>query len=94
MVVVVLIPDHFHGLLVVNEMPLKQVISDLKGRSSFQINNQLNRKGTLWQKQYYEHAIRHNEDLKNTARYIVANPLRKTIVQKIQDYPYWNSVYL
>jgi hypothetical protein len=28
------------------------------------------------------------------ARYLVANPLRPGLVERIGDYPYWNAVWL
>ena len=32
--------------------------------------------GRLWQRNYYEHVIRNEDDLFNTRRYIENNPLR------------------
>tara|TARA_B110000881_G_C18281136_1_gene367528 strand:- start:109 stop:555 length:447 start_codon:yes stop_codon:yes gene_type:complete len=90
----VLMPDHFHGLLQISDVSLNQTISDLKGRSASLLNKQLNIKGQFWQKQYFDHAVRKEENLKDIARYIVANPLRKGLVDKVQDYPFWDSKYL
>ena len=90
----VLMPDHFHGLVRITDTPITKVIQDLKGRSAFLINKQLSKKGKFWQSQFYDHAIRSDENLKDISRYIVANPLRKNIVTNIKDYPYWNSDYL
>ncbi|MCJ8311401.1 MAG: transposase [Pseudomonadales bacterium] len=90
----VLMPDHFHGLVQIQDKKLQRVMSDLKGRTAYALNKQLERQGAFWQKQYYEHTIRKDEDIKEIARYIVANPLRKKLVQNIKEYPYWNSDYL
>ena len=90
----VLMPDHFHGLVQIKQTSLDKVINDLKGRSAFLINQQLNKKGKFWQPQFYDHAIRKEENIKNIARYIVANPLRKKLVSNVKDYPYWNSDFL
>ncbi|MGH8412134.1 MAG: REP-associated tyrosine transposase, partial [Pseudomonas sp.] len=38
--------------------------------------------------------IRRDEDLPAVARYIVANPLRAGLVEKIGDYPLWDAVWL
>ena len=92
----VLMPDHFHGLLQLNEnaTSLAKIIGELKGNTARAINSTLNNRGALWQPSYYDHALRQEEHRINIARYIVANPLRKKLVKNIKDYPFWNSVYL
>lgn len=92
----VLMPDHFHGLLRLGAdgESLSKVVGALKGASGFVINKKLQRKGKSWQASFYDRALRDEDDRKNIARYIVTNPLRKGLVSKIGDYPFWNSVYL
>jgi hypothetical protein len=50
--------------------------------------------GPLWQTGYHDRAIRDGEDLLPFARYIVANPLRAGLVEKIGDYPLWDASWL
>ncbi len=57
-------------------------------------NEYLNRQGALWQKSFYNHALRKNEDVRAIARYIVSNPLRAGLVENIGDYPLWDAVWL
>ena len=91
----VLMPNHFHGLLRSGEKEqLSKGIAELKGTTAYKINAELGRKGKLWQTSFYDHALREEENRKNIARYIVANPLRKGLVKDIKNYPYWNSIYL
>ncbi|TMM46397.1 REP-associated tyrosine transposase [Colwellia ponticola] len=92
----VLMPDHFHGLLRlnVNDPGLSQVVGALRGASSFIITKKLNGDNKLWQPSFYDRALRIEDDRKNIARYIIANPLRKKLVNHIGDYPFWNSIYL
>lgn len=92
----VLMPDHFHGLLSLDGdgSDLSQVVGSLKGASSFVINKELMREGSLWQPSFYDRALRKEEDRKSISRYIVANPLRKKLATGVGDYPYWNSIYL
>jgi REP element-mobilizing transposase RayT len=73
---------------------LSSVVKQLKARSAQRINAHLQRRGALWQKQFYDHAIRDDEDLRQIARYIVANPLRARLVDKIGHYPHWDAVWL
>ena len=91
----VLMPDHFHGLLRLDENDnLSKTVGALKGASSFVINQRLKKKGKLWQTAFYDRALRADDDRKNIARYIAANPLRKGLVDNIGDYPFWHSIYL
>ena len=51
-------------------------------------------KSSTWQKAYYDHALRGDEDIQDVARYIVGNPLRANLVTGIGDYPHWDAVWL
>ncbi len=92
----VLMPDHFHGLVRLDgeSAQLSSIVRHLKGSSSNVINKYLNASGSLWQPSFHDHALRAEEDRLKVARYIVANPLRKGLVRNVQEYPYWDSVYL
>jgi REP element-mobilizing transposase RayT len=85
-----LMPDHLHWLVQLGSEPLPRVVGLMKGRAARQAPAWL----PLWQRGYYEHAIRGEESLVDVARYIVANPLRARLVERIGDYPLWDSVWL
>ena len=88
-------PDHFHGLIRLNAAAeLSKTVGALKGASSFAINKVTKQSGSLWQPSFYDRALRSEDERIQISRYIVANPLRKGIVSRIGDYPYWNSIYL
>ena len=91
----VIMPDHIHWLFELkSNNDLGTVIKKFKGRSARKLNLLLGEKGTFWQHAYYDHALRSDEDIKKVARYIVANPLRAGLVERIEDYPYWDAVWL
>jgi len=91
----ILMPDHLHWLFALTEnADLKKVVQFVKGRSAHYINERFNRNGRVWDKAYHDHALRRDEDVRKVARYIVANPLRKGLVEKITDYPFWDAVWL
>jgi len=91
----VLMPDHAHWLLQLGEKDeLDIVVNRLKSSSSRLANRVLDRQGMLWEPAYHDHALRVEEDLLNIARYIVANPLRAGLVQRIGDYPFWNAIWV
>ncbi len=56
------------------------------------INRTLGLKGRLWQKGYYDRAVRKDEDVKHMARYVVQNPIRAGLVHRVHDYPLWDSL--
>ena len=90
----VLMPDHFHGLLQLGNEDLSKTISHLKGLTSKRVNESLAATGNVWQPSFYDRALRAEEDRRNIARYIAANPLRAGLVKDIKYYSYWNSIYL
>lgn len=84
----VLMPDHWHGLVVLGqEATLAHLMRVAKGRSSRAIGSA----GRLWSPGYFDRALRSDEELRVAARYVVANPLRAGLVARLGDYPYWGS---
>lgn len=88
----VVMPDHLHWLFGLGEqIPLAKLLQRIKGRSAKGINEILFTKGqSIWQKGYHDRAIRREED----ARYILANPVRAGITDKLANYPHWDAVWL
>ena len=57
------------------KMLLSKIIGKFKMNSSRKINNICNSKGShVWQRGYYDHIIRNDDDLNNTKLYIQNNP--------------------
>lgn len=91
----VLMPDHLHWLFSLGEhAPLPRVMNLSKGRCARDINACLNRTGPVWQPAFHDHALRAEEDVRQIARYIVANPLRAGLVSRLGDYPHWDAAWL
>ena len=91
----VIMPDHLHWLLVLGDHgDLSRVVQLLKGRSGRRVNQLPGCKGNVWQRAFYDHAIRKDEDVRKLARYIVGNPLRAGLVKRIEEYPLWDAVWL
>ncbi len=89
----VLMPNHLHWLFQLsNTLSLSEVVRRFKGRTAALFRK--HHKEKLWQKGFYDHLIRHDEDLVINARYIVANPLRARLVKSVAEFSYWDSVYL
>jgi len=81
-------PDHVHWLFKLHKGELSNNIQRVKANCSRELAVK------LWNKSFYDHAIRSDESLINVARYIVANPLRAGLVKSVGNYPHWDSVWL
>jgi putative transposase len=91
----VVMPDHLHWMIQLNECwALSRVLKTLKARSAIAINKHMRQRGSLWQRAYYDRAVRKKEDVRLLARYIVANPLRAGLVQNIGSYSHWDCIWM
>jgi putative transposase len=83
-------PDHLHWLMQLGpRRSVSQVVGTVKSLSARRLGC-----AALWQAGFHDHAMRREENLIGTARYIVANPLRAGLVERIGDYPHWDAVWL
>lgn len=90
----VVMPDHLHWLTILREETLDTLMRRVKSRSAIAINRVLGDSRPLWQKAYHDHAVRAEEGLRAMARYVVANPLRAGLADRLGDYPLWDAVWL
>jgi len=91
----VVMPDHFHWLMQLKEnATLSQVMQFVKSSSAKSYNQLNNSGGSVWSKGFHDRALRREEDVQGYARYIVANPLRAGIVDKVENYPLWDAIWL
>jgi len=90
----VVMPDHFHWLIELQNTQLSILMARTKSRIAVMVNRSIRRQGPVWQHGYHDRAIRKEEDLQAVARYIVANPLRAGLVDKVGDYPLWDAIWL
>ena len=90
----VVMPDHFHWLLELQQDSLAALVKQVKASSSVTINRVLHQSGRLWQPGFHDVSVRREQNLQHLARYIVANPLRAGLVQRLGDYPLWDAVWV
>ncbi|MEO6680382.1 MAG: transposase [Pseudomonas sp.] len=90
----VVMPDHLHWLVQLEQCSLAQLMQAIKSRSTLSINRASGTHGAFWQSGYHDRAIRDDEELLPFARYIVDNPVRAGLVEKIGDYPLWDACWL
>ena len=90
----VVMPDHIHWLFELKQQTLADVVRRIKSRSTLTINKRRRSKERVWQPGYYDRAVRKEDDIRTMARYIVANPLRAGLVERIGDYSLWDAAWL
>ncbi|MFH1717220.1 MAG: valine--tRNA ligase [Planctomycetota bacterium] len=68
-------PNHVHAILrpfAGHELP--KIVHSWKSFTSKEINQRLDRQGSLWMDEYYDHLIRDEQDFRNQVEYVLANP--------------------
>ncbi len=92
----VVMPDHLHWLFRLGDaQSLDRIIQSMKSHTAQIINQHRGVAGeAVWQSGYFDRALRAEEDIRDAARYIVANPLRAGLCRHIGDYPLWDAVWL
>jgi putative transposase len=75
-------PDHLHLLVAGGQdASLGRSVQHFKQATG-------HRHPGLWQRSYYDHILRQEEDLEDVARYIWANPVRAGVVEDVLAYSY------
>jgi len=78
--------DHVHLLIGVPERwSLPEVVSEWKSRC-YTVWRKARARRTFWQRSFYDHAIRADEDFRTAAEYVLNNPVRAGLVTRFQDY--------
>ena len=91
----VVMPDNLHCLMRLRgKKDLSVCVGNMKSISARLLNKSLNREGQIWQRGFFDCAIRRECDLVSLSRYIVANPLRAGLVKHIGDYALWDAIWM
>jgi REP element-mobilizing transposase RayT len=77
-----------------NYVQLDKIMQLIKGGSAFQANKILERKGTFWMKDSYDHYIRNEKDWENTLEYIINNPVEAGLVDDWKDWKFTYCKYM
>jgi len=70
-----IMPNHIH-ILLVQEVELAKIVQQIKGGLSFLINKLLKKSGALWQKDYFDKAIRDEKHFNLVYAYIKNNAIK------------------
>ncbi len=89
---VVVMPDHVHLLLRPLRgidgwpFPMVDILQCLKGATAHRINKLLGRSGPVWEEESFDHVLRSDESLKETAEYVRQNPVKRGLVKRPEEY--------
>lgn len=82
MLLFLLMPDHLHMIARFNPEPgLQRVVSDWKRYTARQF-------GIAWQRDFFDHRLRNDNEIEHKAEYIQMNPVRAGLVEDLEDWPY------
>ena len=96
----VLLPDHLHCVITLpkDDMNYSKRWSMIKRKFSqvmvvetqkiYQDSRIKRRELSLWQRRFWEHAIRNEQDYINHIQYCYWNPVKHDYVQRVADWPY------
>jgi REP element-mobilizing transposase RayT len=85
-------PDHVH--LVIEPSPDCDLVTfvgqfkNLAQRAAWALGVE----GAFWQKGFFDHFLRREEQLERVVAYVVENPVRRGLVETWQDYPFAGSL--
>ena len=85
----VLMPNHVH-VIWTPRVSLPRLIQMVKGSTARFANHILERKGPFWQQEYFDRAIRNDEEHLRIRRYIEQNPVRVGLCRTPESWP-WSS---
>jgi REP element-mobilizing transposase RayT len=65
---------------------LPAIMQAIKGRSAYQANLLLNRRGAFWQHENYDHVVRDEAEWRRIIIYTLNNPVKAGLVQHWHDW--------
>ena len=88
-----LMPDHLHLVISpsVSSGSVSGIVRRLKSFTT-KIGWEHGVSGRLWQKSFYDHVVRSDENLMSICQYILMNPVRKALAERAEDWEYSGMV--
>lgn len=89
-----IMPNHIHLLITPlhfessAKSELSSITQSLKGYTARKINQYLNREGSFWHSESYDHYIRSDQEFYRVVDYIIQNPVKAKLVQSWLAWPH------
>ncbi len=84
-------PDNELIRVVTDGSPLSSIMQSLKGYTARMSNRKLDRTGTFWEAESYDHLVRNDAELVRIVEYVLNNPVKAGLVRNWRD---WHWTYL
>jgi REP element-mobilizing transposase RayT len=89
----VVMPNHVHIVVhPLGQWTLSKILQSWKGYTAREINKSLQRNGSFWQSEAYNHLIRDDADMHRCCQYTTMNPVSAGLCERPEDWP-WSSAY-
>lgn len=86
-----IMPNHVHVLFQQNHGGLlDEIVQAWKSTAAHRINHQLDRKGRLWRREYFDRFMRDDDHVSTAIAYIEDNPVKARLVSASDEWP-WSS---
>ncbi len=86
-------PDHFHALIMPKKgYNISSAVQKIKSLFAYKMSDVGLKKGSVWQKSFYDFVVYSEEKFREKLNYIHANPVRRGIVKDPRDYRF-SSIY-
>lgn len=86
-----LMPDHVHLLIGVGAQASLIAFVQAWKSQCYRARRARGHPQTFWQRRFWDHVLRTNEDIRTVALYILCNPVRKGLVDDFRAYPLCGS---
>jgi putative transposase len=87
----VIMPDHYHVLLTLNgASSISNVVRRAHSAFARLVRSRSAVGGPIWQRRFYDHVVRDDEDWRTKLSYLHDNPVRAGLVECATDYA-WSS---
>ncbi len=89
----VFLPDHWHGLIFPRyPLTISHVMKVVKGHATYDINQQRQETGQLWQPRCFDRIARRVREYHDYVEYIHFNPVRRGLVKRTEEWK-WSSIH-
>ncbi|HLR76980.1 MAG TPA: transposase, partial [Balneolaceae bacterium] len=90
-----IMPNHVHSVFKLlpnldkqKKYPVTSIIGRLKSYTANECNQILKKSGPFWQEESYDHVIRDDDELGETIKYVIYNPVKAGLVEGWKDWKY------
>jgi S-adenosylmethionine decarboxylase proenzyme len=76
-----IMPNHVHVVFrTKNKHKLEDIVHSWKSFTAHEINKVMGSEGDVWQREYYDHLVRDEEDLDRVIDYVLDNPVKANLI--------------